>query len=82
VTWDPEERAQLERVLEALDEAASTFEQLVRTKSRTELLEELGRLKQRSLRTILLASVLIEQQRRGDRSGINAAPAEQDSNGR
>lgn len=80
MTWDPEERAQLERVLEALDEAASTFEQLVRTKNRPELLEELGRLKQRSLRTILLASVLIEQQRRGDRSGIDAAPAEQDSN--
>jgi hypothetical protein len=80
VTWDPDERAQLERVLEALDEAASTFEQLVRTKNRSELLEKLGRLKQRSLRTILLASVLIEQQRRGDRSGIDAAPAEQDSN--
>jgi hypothetical protein len=80
VTWDPEERAQLERVLEALDEAAATFEQLVRTKSRPELLEELGRLKQRSLRTILLASVLIEQQRRGDRSGIDGTPAEQDSN--
>jgi hypothetical protein len=80
VTWDPEERAQLERVLEALDEAASTFEQLVQTKSRPELLEVLGGLKQRSLRTILLASVLIEQQRRSDRSGIDAAPAEQDSN--
>lgn len=80
MTWDPEERAQLERVLEALDEAASTFEQLVRTKNRPELLEELGRLKQRRLRTILLASVLIEQQRRVDRSGIDAAPAEQDSN--
>jgi hypothetical protein len=81
VTWDREERAQLERVLEALDEAASTFERLVRTKSRLELLEELGRLKQRSLRTILLASVLIEQQRRGDRSVSDAAPAEHDSNG-
>jgi hypothetical protein len=81
VTWDHEERAQLERVLEALDEAASTFEQLVRTKSRPELLEALGGLKQRSLRTILLASVLIEQQRRGDRSAIDAPPAEQDSNG-
>ena len=81
MTWDHEERAQLERVLEALDEAASTFEQLVRTKTRPELLEELGRLKQRSLRTILLASVLIEQQRRGDRSRIDAAPGEHDSNG-
>ena len=80
MTWDRDERAQLERVLEALDEAASTFEQLVRMKSRPELLEKLGRLKQRSLRTILLASVLIEQQRRGDRSSIDAASAEQDSN--
>jgi hypothetical protein len=33
MTWDPEERAQLERVLEALDEAAGTFERLVLTKS-------------------------------------------------
>jgi hypothetical protein len=49
MTWDPEERVQLERVLEALDEAARTFERLVLTKSRPELLEELGRLKQRSL---------------------------------
>jgi hypothetical protein len=81
MTWDREERTQLERVLEALDEAASTFERLVRTKSRSELLEELGRLKQRSLRTILLASVLIEQQRRGHRSGMDAAPDEHDSNG-
>jgi hypothetical protein len=48
MTWDPEERVQLERVLEALDEAG-TFERLVLTKSRPELLEELGRLKQRSL---------------------------------
>jgi hypothetical protein len=53
----------------------------VRTKSRPELLEELGRLKQRSLRTILLASVLIEQQRRGDRSGTDEAPARHDPNG-
>jgi hypothetical protein len=81
VTWNHEERAQLERVLEALDEAATTFERLVRTKSRPELLEELGRLKQRRLRTILLASVLIEQQRRGDRPEIDAPPAEHGSNG-
>jgi hypothetical protein len=81
MTWDPEERVQLERVLEALDEAAGTFEQLVRTMSRPELLEELGRLKQRSLRTILLASVLIEQQRRGDRSGTDEAPSRNDPNG-
>jgi hypothetical protein len=81
MTWDPEERVQLERVLEALDEAAGTFEQLVRTKSRPQLLEELGRLKQRSLRTILLASVLIEQQRRGGRSDIDEAPARHDPNG-
>jgi hypothetical protein len=81
MTWDPEERVQLERVLEALDEAAGTFEQLVRTKSRPQLLQELGRLKQRSLRTILLASVLIEQQRRGVRSGIDEAPSRNDPNG-
>jgi hypothetical protein len=81
MTWDREERAQLERVLEALDEAAATFEQLVRTKSRPELLEELGRLQQRSLRTILLASVLIEQQRRGVRSGIDETRARHEPNG-
>jgi hypothetical protein len=64
---DSEDRAQLVRALEALDEANREFDRLVGL-GKTELLEELERLSKSNLREILFARVLIEQQRRDDRS--------------
>jgi hypothetical protein len=62
---DDQERIQLEQMLETLDAGTSKFETLVETNSRPKLLDELKKLKESELRRIVLARVLLEQERRG-----------------
>jgi hypothetical protein len=72
---DSDHRTQIEAALKIVDDGISEFEKLVEMKTRAELLEGVGTLKQRELQTIVLACVLIEQQRRADRSRRFASPA-------
>jgi hypothetical protein len=72
---DTDDRFEIERVVKRLDEASSEFERLVRTKDATALLDELAKLKQVDLWRILLARVLLEQQRRADRISIEQRPS-------
>jgi hypothetical protein len=65
---DSEDRAQVVKALEAIDEANREFDRLVGMEGKAELLEELERRSKGDLRELLFARVLIEQQRRRDRS--------------
>lgn len=79
MAWSEEERFQLERVFEVLDQTSSEFERLVNAKDRLELVEELGKLKQTELQKILLTRVLLEQLRRAHHYGYVPFTPFQDS---